>query len=332
MRFVSLFPTGLLFGAFLVSSLSSGNGAVVFQFNYSASPTDEFNDPTDGTARRNALASAASMIGGWFDHTATVVMDVTGYSTNNTTLASAGSQLSVTGGFLGYISGVVGTKILTNGASDLNGATADGEVNVNFFHSWDLDDDVGAGSYDFKSTLIHELLHAVGFASLINEDGSDVWGHTANEDTDGGIWATFDDFVEDADGNAIIDDTDFTIDLTNWNADSVGGTSPTNGLFFDGPNARAANGGQPVGLYTPTTWNEGSSVSHLDTDNKSLEDLLMTHSTSTGPGPRTLSAVEEGVLMDLGFSLIPEPSSTSLLVFAAMLVATHRRRKTPHIG
>ena len=52
--------------------------------------------------------------------------------------------------------GVVGTKILTNGASDLNSSAFDGTVDANFFHAWSFNDTVNSSQYDFVSTMMHE--------------------------------------------------------------------------------------------------------------------------------------------------------------------------------
>ncbi len=309
-------------------------GAVSFVFDY-GSGSDGFNDSTLGADRRNALESAAATLGSWFNHTATIEITASSFNDGgDATLAYAGSSFSVYSGFRGYLTGIVGQKIMSNGATDANGIDADGEITVNFGHSWDLDDSVDASSYDFKSTVMHEMLHAVGFASGINADGTDIWGaETPSESTpgggaNGGIWSPFDDFLVDVDGNAIINDTEFHLDLVNWTMDSVGGSAPAGGLFFDGPNTRAANGGDPAGLHTPTTFSSGSSVSHLDASLAAFDDLLMTASSQTGPGTRTLSEIEKGVLRDIGYSIIPEPSGVSLLLLSTTLLL--RRRRPSH--
>lgn len=322
----------LVSGALLAASTAPATAAVTFIFDYTGG-ANGFNDPVHGTARRSALESAASTLGSWFDHQATIHIEARAIEdSNDDTLAFAGSAFSVFSGFRGYLTGTVGQKLASDGALDANGISADGELTVNFGHSWDLDDQIDPGAYDFKSTVMHEMLHAIGFASGINGDGSDIWGvETPNESTpgggsNGGIWSPFDDFLVDVDGNAIINDTEFHIDLTNWTSDSTGGAGPDGGLFFDGPNARAANDGDPVALYTPNAFSTGSSVSHLDTDYKPFEDYLMAHTSQPGANARTLSPVEKGILTDLGFRIIPEPSSIALLLAASCLALQRRRR------
>ncbi|MBT0959896.1 PEP-CTERM sorting domain-containing protein [Denitromonas sp. IR12] len=123
---------------------------------------------------------------------------------------------------------------------------------------------------------------------------------------------------------------DFTLNQGAWDAASVGGASPAEGMFFYGANAMAANGGNPVGLYSPTTWEGGSSVSHLDTDNPALEAMMMTHAGPDGPSPRVFSAIEVGVLTDLGFTAVtpvPEPETYAMLLAGLGMVGWQVRRR-----
>lgn len=56
--------------------------------------------------------------------------------------------------------------------TDLNGASADGVVNVNFGQSWQLDPNaaVGSGGFDFYGVVFHEFTHALGFLTTIQPD------------------------------------------------------------------------------------------------------------------------------------------------------------------
>jgi hypothetical protein len=278
---------------------------VIFIFDYSGST--EFNDPVKGPGRRTALEDAAARLGRIFDHTTTLNISVTSSNDqSNGTLAGAYSEFgSPPGGFAGYFPGVVQKKIQTG--TDDNGGSADGGVDVNFGWDWDLDDEVSATRFDFKATIIHELVHTVGFGSGILADGSDYWGTPLG---DPGIWEPFDEFLSDRTGNPVINPTTFAINQSTWNTTSVGGASPIAGLFFNGPMARAANGGQPVGLFSPALWEDGSSGSHLDDDNPAQGGLLMLAATGTGRYRRSLSNIERGILEDLGFTLHPLPPPT----------------------
>ncbi|MBK1827758.1 hypothetical protein [Haloferula rosea] len=289
-----------LSGLAVVVSGSLAMADVTFVFDYSGSV--EFNDPTLGAARRAALEDAAGKLGRVFDHTQTVNIEVTSVNdVNQGFLASAYTEYASPAlTFFGYWEGVVMDRILTG--VDANGGLADGGVEVNFGYTWDLDDDVSPGAYDFKSTIIHELLHAVGFLSGVMFSGEDYWGDALGDPS---VWDVFDDYLCNSAGTPLIDDVTFELDVPLWNSVRTGGASPGSGLFFNGPMAMAANGGQPVGLYSPGSWEEGSSGSHLDDDNPSLEGSLMLSGLAPGKYRRSLTDIERGILMDIGYSLNP---------------------------
>ena len=81
-------------------------------------------------------------------------------------------------------------------------------------------------------------------------------------------------------------------------------TQSAAGMFFNGAHAVAANNNQLVGLYSPTTWIDGSSVSHLDTDNPAYGGMMMLHAVGTGNAARDYSAIEVGMMQDLGYTAV----------------------------
>jgi hypothetical protein len=288
---------------------------------------DRVNGPSWQAAMNTAATRFSSMFGSHFSNTGTIVLKAT--SSNDaasSTLASAASEF-VDPGRPGFNLGeVVRTKLQTG--VDLNDDAADGSVDVNFGHSWELDYNAtpSGSKYDFYSTLFHEFTHTLGFISSIGENGDPVYGTW-----DSGSWNRFDGFIVDNQGNRIIDKSDHSLDLVTWYIESTGGASPAAGLFFDGAHAMAENGGQPVGLYTPELWNEGSSVSHLDDDNPALAGMMMLSASDTGPYARDYSAVEVGMLADLGYAAaVPEPETYAMLLAGMGVVGwvARRRRKT----
>ena len=309
----------------------AANAAISFEFNYLDAAGFGFNDATNGTARKNALETSAlqfsNLFSSIFTESGTLTMDVTGSDdSSSSTLASAGSALVLSGsapaGF--NIGEVVRAKLQTG--TDLNDGDADGTVNVNFGQPWELDLTAtpSDSQYDFYSTMYHEFFHALGFASSMSQDGSPVFG-----DKSAGNWVAFDQFIVDKNGNPVIDPSSFALNQSTWDAASVGGASPADGLFFNGSFAVAANGGQPLGLYSPNPWEGGSSSAHLDDQNPALAGLMMLAATDTGPGARTLSAVEIGVLRDIGYTVaaVPEPESYAMMLAGlAMLGAIAKRR------
>lgn len=295
----------LAVGAAFTHSL---HAQLVFAFNY-LDTNAGFSDATLGTSRRNALQSAANALAGYFTgYNVSITLEVSSNNADSATLASAGSGLL--SGDAGFYRTIVQNKILTG--VDVNGATADGTVNYNFFHNWDLSDAVAANAYDFKSTAMHELLHAMGFSGEITKTGQGALGSVSGQPDK---FAVFDQFVTTSTGAKLIRN-DFSYDTTLTLAPLTGNP----GMYFDGPNAKAANGGNRVPLFSPNPWSDGSSGSHTDdTTFTGANALMMNSATATGPGLRTLSGIEQGMLKDLGYAVVPEPGTYTL--FAAMGLA-----------
>ena len=313
----------------LLLSVSQGQAAVTWNFNYTDAAGVGFNAAGQtGTDRRNAVQAASDKVSSYFTaYNATIDMDVNGGETNNNTLASAGSNSNapLDAGFGNR--GDVGIKIL--GGADPS-AGADGTVNWNFEDfTWALGDTVPANEFDFKSTLIHELFHAVGFLSNIGQNGDDLSPDPAPQH-----WGPFDQFVGDSTGRLIEQSGNFDLDLARWNTASVGGTGTvpaSAGLYFDGANANAANGGNPVPIYSPNPWEDGSSGSHLD-DNyfngTTADKQLMNSASLAGPSNRSLSAIELGILKDIGFTqVVPIPGAVWLMGSGLLALFGLRRRR-----
>jgi hypothetical protein len=87
----------------------------------------------------------------------------------------------------------------------------------------------------------------------------------------------------------------------------------------------AANNGL-VPLYTPNPWVSGSSLSHLsDYVFTGSKDTLMTAVVSRGPAPRALSAVELGILRDLGYTVAPGPGGATLMFVGVLFLRRLRQ-------
>ncbi|MCV7216066.1 Ig-like domain-containing protein [Mycobacterium crocinum] len=281
------------------------------------------------SAARAELAATAIYLSSYFEpqHDVTITYAVTGqYSLAGSTLASAGSDLISDQGFAET---VVQHKILTG--EDLNGSAADGTIDWNFGYGWGYFSTVPAGSYDFQSTAMHELLHTYGFLSVIDSAGNNSIEN----------WTTFDKFVVDKYGNSVwTGPNDTTFNSTAYNSNLTGGNG---GLYFGGPTlpttyAYQANQNNPVPLYTPNPWESGSSMSHLNDNyyNGSSDlrpEMLMNAASDTGPGVTKLSDIEIGIMADLGYKMVGLSNATmvsasptvAVLFIGLMLV---RRRKT----
>lgn len=256
----------------------------------------EFTDKTSSDEwtpeRLAALREAAAELIEYFRVTAPVTLtyDLTeDDDDDDDTLASASSDLVQS--TPGFWKSVVQEKLQTG--IDANGNTADGEIEFNWDNLWGLGDDIAADEYDFKAVLRHEMLHSFGFTGRIRTPGV-----FTNRN-----WSIYARFVSDKDGEFAIGE-DFRWDSA-FNPNLTGGNG---GLFFGGPTAVAVYG-RPVPLFTPDEFENGSSTSHTDDETfKEPHQLLMNHATGKGPSVREISAIEAGILIDLGYIVVQRPT------------------------
>ncbi len=316
--------------------------AVSFEFNYlpqsNSEPAVGFFHPTYAADFRNALQSAAKKLGDLFLHDVVIELDVVTKPSSNPS-AFAGSEIIFNEP--GFYAGVVSQKVLSNGTIDRNGSDSDGEITILFpVNQGDPESPenstdetfkyttvplqpINESDYrvDFKSLVTHELVHTLGFTSATDASGKGYLGSAPNAPD---AWSAFDQFIGDRAGNRIIDPTTFQLRSDVFNQHVRGGESlepleendgtKDKGLFFHGPFAVKANEGKPVPLYSPTTYEIGSSTGHLDTTNLAFSNpdgdesqaAIMIHRAVAGPATDTLRVVETSMLIDLGFTLVPE--------------------------
>jgi uncharacterized MAPEG superfamily protein len=299
----NLLITTFIFVACTFLLVSPASAQVTFTFNYTDAPGVGFKDASNGAARRNAVELAgANFANAFSSYTANIVLDISGGDTGDTLMSAAG-RFDDTPSIGFGLDEVILNKVL-NG-TDLNGSAADGDIRVNFETiSWQLDINATTTQqqFDWYSTVYHELTHAFGYGGAIDSDGT-VAGTTdgySNYDPNGdGSWGAFDQFLTDSAGASLFDST-FPADLDEQRYASLltGGNSSTgNGLFFSSPST-----GQRYGLYTPATFEPGSSGSHLDDDNPALSNQLMFAATDTGPAARQFSDIDLAILKDIGYT------------------------------
>ncbi len=284
---------------------------VTFDFQYADAAGTGFNDPNH-PEYKTALVSAGQVMGSYFAHTATITMTVTSSNNpNSATLATAGSALISTNGSAGFFRTVVQAKVISNGATDLNGSDPDGQVNVNLGGRFQFDPNatVGANQVDFRATIIHELTHAFGFISYLAQ----------NPTTQPTLYSTFDSFLADSGGNPLINPNTYafnpneTFTLTGGNNTLM--TSPsTSGLYFNGSNARAGFSGKPVPIFSPNPYQSGSSGSHTDDNTQGTHGELMNAAAETSAMTgvtmtRVYSAPEAGIMKDLDYTLASSHAS-----------------------
>jgi len=273
-----------------------------------------FHDPTFGVSRRSTFQSALDYINTVVDHTGTVDFIVrTSQSDGSGALASAGPRVTAPLGFEGFLNGNVFSHATTG--IDPNPSGVDGSATFDFGYTWNSELDAPTGSeFDLFSVSLHEVTHSMGFLSAIASTG--VSAYTG---TDPGIYSEFDSFLELGDGTKLLaaggNFVGMTADLT------------SDDVFFGGANAKAANGGNAVQLFAPSLFDDGSSISHLNASGE-----VMSPSIGAGQTRRTYSAIEMGILADIGWTLhaVPEPSTFALVGLGSVVLVYsgwRRRRK-----
>ncbi|MCI4674507.1 Ig-like domain-containing protein [Candidatus Mycolicibacterium alkanivorans] len=303
---INLFDLGRAASTDALVSVTQNTGPLRIGFNFIFGAGSQYWSST----ARAELQSTAIYLSSYLIVTdpVTITYSVTGQNTLfGGTLASAGSDLVSSDP--GFYDTVVQQKILTG--VDANGSAPDGTIDWNFGQPWGFGNSVSATQYDFQSTAMHELLHTFGFLSVIDSAGNNTVPN----------WTTFDKFVVTSNGTHPINGS--YVWLVAYNTNLTGGNG---GLYFGGPNAEAAYGGNPVPLFTPSPWDSGSSMSHLDDATfTGANAKLMNARADTGLGIRTLSPVEIGILRDLGYTIADQPQALAIFIIGFAFMRRRRR-------
>jgi len=172
------------------------------------------------------------------------------------------------------------------------------DINANFssvFSNWyfGTDGNPGSGQFDFVSVVLHELGHGLGFSgSMTVSSGQGSWGFGS------GLPFIYDRFAENGSGQSLLNTSLFPNPSVALGNQLQGGN-----LFFNGPEAVAANGGV-VPLYAPNPWEGGSSYSHFNeasypagNPNSLMTPAIGTAEAIHNPGPVCL-----GLFRDNGWT------------------------------
>ncbi len=147
------------------------------------------------------------------------------------------------------------------------------------------------GQYDLVTVVLHELGHGLGIVDTYNVPEGGQNG-TVGLQTRSII---FDRFIENTAGQNLF--LDFTSPSTLLKTQLT-----SNGLFFDSPSVLSGNGNQRGKIYAPTTFDGGSSISHLDeltyngSNNSLMTPQIGEREVIHNPGPITM-----GMLADMGW-------------------------------
>ena len=162
------------------------------------------------------------------------------------------------------------------------------------------------GKYDFQSILTHEIGHAAGFLSLATQTGTfQVQSGNASAAYSTMLYTKYDSLLTNQEGQSIVNkagngNTAFTLGETL----SLGDTGLT--------------------AYNPATWQQGSSMAHIDS--ASDPDALMQYSISPDTYHRTLTDGEMELMRSMGWKMVPEPGTSTLSLLGLAVLALRRRR------
>ena len=238
---------------------------------------------------KKELQSAVDIWAANFSSKVPITIDATW--SNSQSIAILGSARP--GGYFAAFSGAPDASLwypsaLANALAgkDLDVRNAEMIINVNARASWNKrgDGSPSTREYDLKSVFIHEMGHGLGFLS--NDSYDSFLGFGSIEQP-----TPYDAYAQTPDGKRLADLPSPSLEL---------GRALRTTLVWSGTKGIAANGGVKPLLYTPSTYEDGSSISHLDekTFASSELDRVMTPNLDagevfTGPGPLLLAMMED---------------------------------------
>jgi hypothetical protein len=310
--------------AFAFATVGAGTAHATFTINYSDAANFGFNDNTvDGSTtlgaeRRAAFQFAADIWNNLLPvgYTVPIVIDASWAALGSGILGGTDSWNRAYANRSGlpqantWYPDAIADYL--HGA-DLGGGAWDMQMQFSTNYSWYLGTTgtPGAGKYDFVSVALHEIGHGMGMSGMFDSAG--VWYDTRYP----GVPMIYDTFLEDTAGNKLI-------------GKAISPTNVTSAVYWDGPNARAANGGNRVALYAPSTYKPGSSIYHLDYP--AYQSYLMSPYLSSNTVHHEIDPLTIGILEDIGWDFqdpvrTPEPAAVVLLVATGPLAIVVRRRR-----
>lgn len=207
---------------------------------------------------------------------------------------------------------------------------------------------------DFYTVMLHEVGHALGFASLIGESGHSKFNGPNITPANYDFYSRYDRFLQSNYGTPL---------LTVTNPTSVAFAHPTTSVIAPGmctttlsqnntfcPNAAVYWGSVIRRVYTPNCFESGSSLSHFEDQcfpvpgyttsctgpSGSWNDLLYVMSNANGDGPcyvkRHFEDAERQVFCDLGYSLNATYGSSAVVGTSYTYAASCSPSVNPIIG
>ena len=169
------------------------------------------------------------------------------------------------------------------------------------------------GKYDFVSVVLHELCHGLGF----------VGSMTVNASKDTGRWGydgfpyIYDLFTVNGSSEQLIETSLFPNPST-----TLATQLQSQNIYFNGSTAAQENGNSNPRLYAPSTWQQGSSYSHLDEATFQVGNVnsLMTPGIASAESIHDPGPISLGIFEDMGWTTsLP----VELVLFTANVSASH---------
>jgi len=300
---------------FVFSLTNRADAQIVFDFTFDDvvnSTGVGFDDPVFGAERQNTIAAVGNYFNTVFNGSGEVDITIEASETDGAgPIASAGPFFTPIGGTGDFESGLGFDSV--NDPVDFTGGP-DGIASFDFGFNFNSGlDPVASNEFDLFTIALHEFSHVLGFLSV-----SDALGESA---ASVGVFTDLNSFLELGDGTPLFGADGNFLGTPN---DLTSGD-----VFFNGPNANANNGGNPVPIFAPSEFSDGSSLSHVELPG----DSVLNFSISSGTQIRELNAQELGIFADIGFdvdfdavAVVPEPSSVCLIFGLSTLMVARRRR------
>jgi hypothetical protein len=264
-------------------------GGVTFNVYYDDITSNRnvgFDDPTYGAARCARVTEIFEYISSLLDYTASCDVKF------NASQTDASGALASGGTFFwqspGLTNGLAYPHITTG--NDPSATSVDISVTVDFGWQWYQGSDVCPNNQlDFKTVLLHELTHGLGFTSLMGPTGASEISTSA--------YSYWDKLLVTGHGHSLISGT--TPSFVGSSSYLTGGDA---GLFFTGAHATAAFGSNP-GVYAPNPYDDGSSLAHWVMGGKITGNAVMEPQCSNGEMVREYAPVDLGALQDIGYAM-----------------------------
>lgn len=218
----------------------------------------------------------------------------------------------------------VAPPIISNGVSSgVSGLFYHGMMTFNFksVSNWNtnLNINTPAGQIDLYSVILHEVTHALGFASLINQNGISKLGTGYN------YFTRYDRFLKNNSNSQFLINTPTSCSMYNYRfnpslsttilrpsctlVNNINTGTPL-GTTICGNALRFVGATINVPIYTPVCYEQSSSYSHFEdmcigvpNQNNSNSYFVMTDAMSTGQTKRFLKPEERNALGDIGYQL-----------------------------